>query len=576
MVDMPEDLVTALVGPVTSTVRVISERIPAGPAGELGRIGAPADSGVRSADQRARAAPTRVVAGPVVPALQAVGPLLAERLLGALELTVPTLDPGDLPDLGPYLGTPPAGRFAFARTSQESAAVTAATMADRFCPGVTELALALTEKLSARGLATIAADADDATDEAGIAAAHGTAYLALAVAVTNAALAGVPVPGIVHRTAAVVGIGIGVAAVLLGRVPMPDGYARALLAKARAEYRLPRRTTGSVPVTGHRFALAEGEVPADVDFGANGLVAVVPGGIVVRTGVTEDTVRVRLDVVDTPPDAIETEWDDVVEVSWQAAEGRASIVGGDRRLRYATPPWPGDYRIRVHATGRDDGDEHYRLTVWQAPAAPEIRHRATDMLGQRLRGERTPTRAERPELAYRWMTRSALGDAATVTLVTGSTADDVVRAFGADPDRPVSLDELLAEMSVDPWVAVLDLDGAVLALEFNGWQGSTQEVLTRASAGGRAASMFWNVNAMTRLSFAERGAVLASFEPPYEDVAPEVAAMLVGLRLADYRDKRGKGLVAVERFTGRGMTADDLARVMAADVAFRIMARELE
>jgi hypothetical protein len=30
------------------------------------------------------------------------------------------------------------------------------------------------------------------------------------------------------------------------------------------------------------------------------------------------------------------------------------------------------------------------------------------------------------------------------------------------------------------------------------------------------------------------------------------------------------GLVAVARFTGRGITADDLARIVAADVGFRI------
>jgi hypothetical protein len=41
----------------------------------------------------------------------------------------------------------------------------------------------------------------------------------------------------------------------------------------------------------------------------------------------------------------------------------------------------------------------------------------------------------------------------------------------------------------------------------------------------------------------------------------------------DYRDKTGKGLVAVQCFTGRGITAQDLDRIEAADIAFRIVPR---
>jgi hypothetical protein len=89
--------------------------------------------------------------------------------------------------------------------------------------------------------------------------------------------------------------------------------------------------------------------------------------------------------------------------------------------------------------------------------------------------------------------------------------------------------------------------------------------------------MFWNVNGVTRLSFAEDGRLLASFEPGFADVpdagpgGPAVAAALAGLDFADYRDETGKGLVAVERFTGRGITAEDLRLIEAADVAFRIV-----
>ena len=123
---------------------------------------------------------------------------------------------------------------------------------------------------------------------------------------------------------------------------------------------------------------------------------------------------------------------------------------------------------------------------------------------------------------------STLSMAATVTVVTGSTAADVLRAFGADPAQPESLrrisDGVTARMSIDP--------------------------------------------------FAEGGHVLASFEPP-EDInaGPAVAAALDGLDFDDYRDEEGKGLAAVQRFTGSGITAQDLDRIEAADIAFRIVPR---
>jgi hypothetical protein len=79
---------------------------------------------------------------------------------------------------------------------------------------------------------------------------------------------------------------------------------------------------------------------------------------------------------------------------------------------------------------------------------------------------------------------------------------------------------------------------------------------------------------VTRLSFAEGGRLLASFEPQFEAVAdagPAVAVALAGLDFDDYRDKTGKGLAAAERFAGRGITAEDLRRIEAADIAFRIV-----
>jgi hypothetical protein len=239
--------------------------------------------------------------------------------------------------------------------------------------------------------------------------------------------------------------------------------------------------------------------------------AVTEGGVVVRTGTAEGRVSVRVAVLTEPPsDDEDDDWEEIVDVSWTAAEGAASLTGpgrrNDRGLRRLTPPWPGDYRVRVHARGRDEADAHfesYQLTVWSAPSAPDVVHKLTDRLGHRLRGEPEPVRVPRLERAYRWVEHSSLSQAATVTIVTGSTVPEVLRAFGADPGRPQLFEEIERELKAlypygaGPWVTVLESGGAVLVVEFNGFAGSQSEVLAAASTGGRAASLFWNVNAVT-------------------------------------------------------------------------------
>ena len=147
-----------------------------------------------------------------------------------------------------------------------------------------------------------------------------------------------------------------------------------------------------------------------MDFAGNGLVAVVPGGAVIRTGLETGHVQIILGILDGPPPAVAEGWEEIVEVSWHATVGGASIVGPaahGTNLRRVTPPWPGDYRLRVHARGRDiptePHAEYYQLLVWQAPAAPEVVYARTDRLGHRLRGEAEPAPIERPEDAYRWL-----------------------------------------------------------------------------------------------------------------------------------------------------------------------------
>ncbi|MGC4790628.1 DUF6461 domain-containing protein [Micromonospora sp. DT178] len=593
--EIPDAVVAELAGPVAAALPLIAARVPAAPAAELGRLRAVAEGdtwptrestlGHRAVTGFYSGSGTGLDDSPVRDALGSLPPLLTERLLGALELTVAELDlAGTTPDLTGLLGAPFTGTFGIAILSGQSEAITGAAVLEQVRPGVSALVAALARRLASHPqTAALLTVGPGITAEQDIAAAHGANQLALAVATATAVLHRVGIHPRATEPPAVLGVAIGTAVLLLRQAPMPTGYAAALLARARAEYLLPRHSSGSASVSGHRFALLEGAGVPDVDFGGNGLVAVVPGGAVIRTGVESGHVRIMLRVLDGPPPEVATGWEEIVEVSWQAAVGGASVLvprAGESRLSQATPPWPGDYRLRVHARGRDETDErdaeHYELVVWQAPAAPEVVHARTDRLGHRLRGEPEPARPERPEAAYRWVRQSSLGQAATVTVVTGAGVADVLRAFGADPARPESMraigEELMRRRSIDSWVAVADIGGAVLAVEYNGWQGSTAPVLTRASAHGRAASMYWNVNAVTRLSFAEHGEVLLSVEPFGDlDAPPPVAATLAGLDFADHhRGKPLMGLVAVQRFTGHDVTREDLARIEAADVGFRI------
>lgn len=629
MADVPalaDDLVDALAVSVAAVIPLLKSRIPPVPAAQLGRIGAPpAAAGGRSR--------------------HLAEPLLAERLLGALELTLPGLPLGGIPDLSEYLpdsggparpraaastvrkkarpglgepllpslkldpSQPRARAVSVMHVAGESEAMAAARTLERFRPGSADLTVALCRRLCGHRLVAPLLDAapekvpDGPAAEEHVAAAHGAAYLALGVAVAWAVTGqGQVLRGpAVDLVAAAVGLGVNAARELLGEVPMPEAYAAALLERVRAEYLLPRAAYGKVLAAGNRIALSEGTFPDATDFSRNGLVAVVPGGAVIRTGRQEGTVTVTVHVSGEEPKRPRTEsWDEVVEVSWHADEGLASVVGpggaaasggpADRRaaftgdLRRLTPPWPGDYRLRVHATGRDDadGEERYELHVWQAPPAPEIVHKRTDRVGHRLRGEPEPDPRPEPWRKYRAICDTVLDIHGTITVVIGSSSAEVVRAFGADPGHPRSLSELEAEelqdLSLESSIAVLPVtmdrgESGAIVIESNGFHGSTRSVLEQASASGRAASFHQNAKGMTILSFAEGGRVLESYEPfgpPNGEAGPEVQAAVEGLDFADVRDHGEKCLFAVERFAGCGITPADVEQIRSADVGYRV------
>ncbi|WP_225726145.1 MULTISPECIES: DUF6461 domain-containing protein [unclassified Nocardia] len=555
---------------IGKSMPLVVSRIPAGPAEELGRIGL--------------AAKISDLLAPIIPdeprdsrAVRAIGHPLLDRILEALEPTVRELDVTAPSEITSML-TPQGGMYGVTSFGGESNASLGLKRLEGRRPGAFDLLEACVRALLRHpGIAELCTVV--ATGEEEITARHGAAYLALTTTASTALFRGLPMADSII-TPAIIGAAAAAAALILSEVPAPKRYSAAAPEKRHTEYLYPRQASGHVLVRDYRFALTEGSFPTDIDiddtaFARNGLVVAVPGGVVIRTGGTDCGILVRLHVFAGPPPKVDLElWEEIVDISWTAATRSAVVLGpaenfpdhGLDKTPSTTLPSPGDYRLRVHAYGRDgDGDdqEFYKLVLWAAPAEPEVVHQTLDRLGHRLRGEPEPPAA--PEAEHRWVENSSVYEAATFTLVTGLTAHEVLEAFGADPTAPVPIDTL-----TEQWVAVLETGSVVLAVEDNGFRGSTEAVLRRLSRKGKAASMFWNVDAMSYLGLAENGRILAYFEPgdPEGQTNPELAEVFDGL---DFTHRiEAKGLTAIARFVGHTITEDDLTRTFAPGVGYRI------
>jgi len=115
---------------------------------------------------------------------------------------------------------------------------------------------------------------------------------------------------------------------------------------------------------------------------------------------------------------------------------------------------------------------------------------------------------------FRWLQSSPLRDEACITLVSPPNAGKIVRGFGGDlvGARQMSLAALDMPGADEPALAVRTVGAWLLVVEVNGWQGSRPEVLRQISAGGRAVSVYWNVNPTARFSYAASGQLLTAFE----------------------------------------------------------------
>lgn len=131
----------------------------------------------------------------------------------------------------------------------------------------------------------------------------------------------------------------------------------------------------------HQFYLWDhGEMPdAALDYSEDDLqrrVKTAPFLVVIQPE-RNMSVPVELDILDGPPDEALGLWDHVVEASLDLPSGRLEIhecTGGSIDVLSVAP---GTYRVRACFGGlttltddRLDGEDHYRLVLWPAPAAP--------------------------------------------------------------------------------------------------------------------------------------------------------------------------------------------------------------
>ncbi|PWW63289.1 hypothetical protein DFQ13_104279 [Actinokineospora spheciospongiae] len=126
--------------------------------------------------------------------------------------------------------------------------------------------------------------------------------------------------------------------------------------------------------TGGHFALAEPGVVATPDFAENGLVVAILGGVAVRTGVAAGQVKVGLDVFAEPPSEVAPAvWDEVVEVSWTAKAGFATLIGGRR----TAAPRRGRGRTGSGRTSAVGTVTTWRGTAWWCGWHPPRRRSST-------------------------------------------------------------------------------------------------------------------------------------------------------------------------------------------------------
>jgi hypothetical protein len=159
------------------------------------------------------------------------------------------------------------------------------------------------------------------------------------------------------------------------------------------------RAGGLVPVQYHQFNISDedGSAGSDLPPDHNGLVRVTDGVVTVLTGIHTGTVHVTVARHESEPAPDDGDWQECVEISAHSASGDLMVRGLmddlDEELPVLSFDGPGDYRLRIHARGRDTAvdlapdevTEWYLIQVWPACVGPATVLRLRDAYGTSVR-----------------------------------------------------------------------------------------------------------------------------------------------------------------------------------------------
>ncbi|MFH0180901.1 hypothetical protein ACIA6D_41700 [Streptomyces cacaoi] len=160
------------------------------------------------------------------------------------------------------------------------------------------------------------------------------------------------------------------------------------------------RAGGLVPVQYHQFNISDEDGPTgpDLEPEHNGLVQVTDGVTTVLTGIHTGNVDVTVTRHASEPAPHDGDWHECVEISAYSPSGNLMVRGLmddlDEELPVLSFDGPGDYRLRIHARGRDTAvdlapeevTEWYLIQAWPAPAGPATVLSRRDAYGASVRG----------------------------------------------------------------------------------------------------------------------------------------------------------------------------------------------
>jgi len=165
--------------------------------------------------------------------------------------------------------------------------------------------------------------------------------------------------------------------------------------------------------------------------------------------------------------------------------------------------------------------------------------------------------------AHEWLLDSGLVAAGCITVMVGVNRAGALAAFGADTTQVVPADAYGYEDAPNSHVSVVEVPGGTVAFEYNGYWGSRPEVLIPASALGRAASLFWNVEDDNAFTCAENGEIVATVDmydaDDGDETLPDDLHSMFAQAMDEVFNWRAVGLSMVEQFTGIKVFAGLLA-----------------